>query len=319
MRPIDIAMAGNGDVLLLDTTSDADNPPLLERITPSGTLSVFAGADRALGNPTAVAVSGGGTVYVSNYGAPLGGPGSGILKVDDNGGVSTIKALDSFAAAPMGLAIGPDGSFVVATDLNVLSIANNGTVHTIAGTGQFGGPAVGPALESPIRPGRIGVSSDGDIYVPFPDYGTVGRLSSRVIDVPNNPTVALPATVLGSIRVGNTVTLNRPTFNDLPDDATVKVSWRVAGRGVGTSDTLRLKRSWLRKVLRVVVTATWPDHVDGLPSGQLRSASVAKTIMAKPRSAADRPAARVFGWAAPDSPSSVSPTLFVAPVPVDDA
>jgi uncharacterized protein (TIGR03437 family) len=84
-------------------------------------------------------------------------------------GVEGGSALGPNFNAPLGLAIGPDGSLYVADGLNarVRKISTDGTIHTVAGTGAQGysgdgGPATSARLSFPEA---IAVDSSGDVYI----------------------------------------------------------------------------------------------------------------------------------------------------------
>jgi sugar lactone lactonase YvrE len=103
------------------------------KITPAGTLSVFAG----LNNGTA--------------GAPMAGP-------------ATTSKLDR----PFGLAVDPSGNLYIGDEYNdvVEKVTPAGTLSVVAGTGTSGTPTAGPATSSALdHPAGVAADRAGDIYI----------------------------------------------------------------------------------------------------------------------------------------------------------
>jgi len=67
---------------------------------------------------------------------------------------------------PRGVAVGPDGSFYIAASERIRRVSPDGTITTIAGLGEAGGPFVegGLATEVSIRPRGLAIGPDGSIY-----------------------------------------------------------------------------------------------------------------------------------------------------------
>ncbi len=89
--------------------------------------------------------------------------GTGTYGFSGDGG----PAVQAQIAAPIGVAVGPDGSVYSAEDTRVRRIAPDGTITTVAGNGTpgssgDGGPATQAQLESAEN---VAVGSDGSLYI----------------------------------------------------------------------------------------------------------------------------------------------------------
>jgi DNA-binding beta-propeller fold protein YncE len=185
-RPAALAVAANGDLLLIDAGRDQ----ILERV-PSGRFKVFAGTgklgfsgdggpaiDAALSQPSAIAVAHDGSVYVADTG------NNRIRKISRDGTITTVagdgkggwtrsglRATHAPVASPSALAYGPDGRlYIVAGGWGeVLRLDRNGTLTRIAGIhGRYAGVyGLGhPATEASID-GANGLAFDaaGNLYL----------------------------------------------------------------------------------------------------------------------------------------------------------
>ncbi|KAA0233219.1 MAG: Virginiamycin B lyase [Acidimicrobiales bacterium] len=90
--------------------------------------------------------------------------GSGSPGFSGDGGAATQAELN----VPVGGDIGPDGSLYIADSFNgrIRKVTPDGTITTIAGTGESTGRALGlPATEATINPNDVAVGPDGTVYV----------------------------------------------------------------------------------------------------------------------------------------------------------
>lgn len=107
------------------------------------------------------------------------GPDSGPCQTSGDGG----SALQARLCAPTGLAVGPDGSVYIADadDHRIRKVAPDGTITTIAGTGQespcAGDGDGGSALKARIQPGRMALDCKQNLY--FVDRETRVRRIDR--------------------------------------------------------------------------------------------------------------------------------------------
>ncbi len=206
-----IALDGSGNLYIADS-GNSD----VEKVTPSGTLSIFAGKgsagaptpgpakSSALNYPGGVTVDPAGNVYIGDFGNDV------VEKVTPSGTLS-IFAGTGVAAAPIP---GPAKSsalggpaFVAADSAGNVYIADFGanvvervtpsdTLSVFAGTGATAAPTPGPAASSALdEPVGIAVDTSGNVYV--------GDSGNNLVEK-----VSLPAPTA-------------PTITDLPTSATV--------------------------------------------------------------------------------------------------
>jgi sugar lactone lactonase YvrE len=224
-HPAGVAVDSSGNLYIADTYND-----VVEKITPSGTLSVIAGDGRPgaptpgpatatpLGGPNGVAVDSSGNLYIADggnavvekvtpsgtlsiiagkagqFGSPTPGPATssdlgvlGGLAVDSSGnlyiadaangvvekvttaGILSIIATSSALGVPAGVAVDSFGNLYVADSGNdvVEKVTPSGTLSIVAGKiGQSGVPSPGPATSSDLdNPGGVAVDSSGNLYV----------------------------------------------------------------------------------------------------------------------------------------------------------
>jgi hypothetical protein len=174
--------------------ADAGDAQCIRRISPDGSVSTLAGG--ALGysdgvgeqarfqTPSGLAIDASGALYVADTGNNM------IRRIAPDGAVSTIAGgLDAgFRDAPgsqarfngpMGVAAGRAGRIIVADSYNdrIRAIHPDGTVVTIAGTGEPGA-VDGPALDARFdTPSGVAVDAAGNIYVADTGNGAVRQIS----------------------------------------------------------------------------------------------------------------------------------------------
>jgi gliding motility-associated-like protein len=164
------------------------------KITPSGTITVFAGINQAgtadgpgdvanIINPNGIAIDKDDNLYVSDG-------NNAIRKISPTGYVFTLAGqpsagtIDGLGRAakfkkPAGLAVDNDGNIYVADQggFVIRKIAPNGLVSTIAGSGNFGtgdGTRTTANFQSPMG---ITVDASGNVYLTDNGVGTVRRIS----------------------------------------------------------------------------------------------------------------------------------------------
>jgi len=159
------------------------------KVSPEGELSVVAGAPTLVGRPTAggpatrsllflpldVAVDVTGNLYIAdalNY----------VVSKVDAGGTLEIVAGNRERGRPAvgypatwsnlgsitGLAFGPYGDLYLADPENhlVLRMDYEGVLYVVAGSGEQGAPAPGPATDSPLgAPQSVTVDGNGNVYI----------------------------------------------------------------------------------------------------------------------------------------------------------
>jgi len=127
-KPEGIAFDSSGDLYIADFYASA-----IEKVTPSGTLSIFAGIP-------------------GNSGYPTPGP-----------------ATSAQFERPNGIAVDPSGNVYVADESAnvVVMITPTGTLSIVAGTaGQSGNPTPGPAASSLLNePDGLSFDAAGNLYI----------------------------------------------------------------------------------------------------------------------------------------------------------
>jgi len=157
--PADVAVDGSGDVYIADSGN-----AVVEKVTPSGTLSIFASG---LNDPTGVAVGGDGSVYIADY---MGN--NAVDKVTPSGTLSGVAGVTRITVTAV--AVDGNGNVYV----SVASGKNGGTcaVEKVTPAGKasvFAGivtcpgglPMPGPATSSPMHPSGLALDSNGNLYI----------------------------------------------------------------------------------------------------------------------------------------------------------
>jgi sugar lactone lactonase YvrE len=166
IQPTTLAAQANGDILILDSSRDQ-----ILRLTPGGTLSVFAG--------------------------------SGRLGFSGDGGPATKAELDFQYFSQAGMAVAPNGTVYFVDDGNcrIRAIGTDGIIRTIAKI------ALVPIRPSGTycKLNGLAVSSTGEIYVSTPNdvdrvtsQGTLAWVAGSSGDITNEPKVLTASTVVMS-------------------------------------------------------------------------------------------------------------------------
>ena len=174
------AVDAAGNVYVADYSGD-----VVDKISPSGYLSIIAGQSQQFGLPTAgpatattlktptsIAVDSAGDVYFTDYNAcevdeinPAGH--LSIIAGDGTCATTTAGPATNAIRNPYGIAINPSGTiyFTDQNDDEVWKI-DSGTLVRVAGTGSPGAPIAGAATSSPLNwPQSIAFDTAGDLYV----------------------------------------------------------------------------------------------------------------------------------------------------------
>jgi hypothetical protein len=199
--PIGIVVNQAGDIY----TADSGNN-VIEKITPSGTLSIVAGTGTAgtavagpatsspLNDPYGLAIDSAGDVYCASQDS------NQIVKITPAGALSIVAgsgsigtptpgpATESNLDYPYAVAVDRSGNLYIADTDNyrIEKVTPSGTLSVIAGDGTDARPVAGPATSSPLySPSTIAVNAAGDVYV--------GLESSQVVKITPSGTLSIVA------------------------------------------------------------------------------------------------------------------------------
>lgn len=175
------------------------NNHVVEKVTPSGTLSIIAGngtqgaptagpaTASALGTPTSLAIDSAGNLYIADSANAL------IEKVTPSGTLSIIAGTGTSGMAvpgpasssplnnPTGVAVDSSGNVYIADQNNHLvdKVTPAGSLSIVAGTGSVGTPSAGPASGSPLgAPEDVAVDSSGNLYITDVYYSEVLKVTN---------------------------------------------------------------------------------------------------------------------------------------------
>lgn len=174
---------GNGNLYVCDTGNSR-----VRKIDTSGIITTFAGSSGPLGDSgdggqaasaglsgcLGLASDSSGNLFISTY--------HKVRKVNSSGIISTVAgtgargfsgdggpAASATLNTPSGLAVGPDGSILIADYFNcrIRRVDLTGTITTVAGTGACGFSGDGGAATSAAlnRPQDVGFDSTGNLYI----------------------------------------------------------------------------------------------------------------------------------------------------------
>ena len=189
-KPFGIATDLAGNIYVADAGNN-----VIRGISPAGTVNTFAGIGIAgasntagsvsFNSPLGVAVDGGGNVYVADYSNDI------IRKITPAGVVSTLAGLSGTPGAadgrdtsarfnlPESVAVDAVGNLYVADNGNNLirKITLDGTVSTLAGSGQPGSANGHGSAASFNSPFGIAVDASGNVYVADSGNNLIRKIS----------------------------------------------------------------------------------------------------------------------------------------------
>jgi sugar lactone lactonase YvrE len=291
-HPAGAALDPAGDLYI----ADAGNREV-EKITPSGILSVIAGTgstgaptpgpatSSALGEPAGLALNSAGDLYIADY------VNSEVEKITPSGILSVIAGTGSTGAPtpgpatssamdyPSGVAVDAAGDVYVADTGNgeIQKVTASGNLSVVAGTGSTGAPTYdGPATNSALNdPFGAAVDTAGDLYIADTYHSTIDLVNPAV---PSNS--AVPE-ITGTPAVGRTLSASTGAWSPTPSGYTRE--WQDcdnAGNNCttisgATASTYTLTNPDVGHTIRVIVTAS-------NPSGAATSTSAPSALVQAP-------------------------------------
>ncbi len=191
--PLDVAIDREGNVYIADFANHR-----VRKVDPSGTITTLAGtgeagssgdggpaADAQLEGPSALAVDEAGSLYIAQFGE------SRIRKVDASGTITTVvggrggadgePATEPTLGNVTGLAIDANGDLLIADQFNfrIRRLARDGSLTTVAGTGQVGYAGDGgPATAAQLKyPSGIAADSQGNLFIADQDGNRIRKVT----------------------------------------------------------------------------------------------------------------------------------------------
>ena len=236
--PEGVAVDGAGNVYIGDFRND-----VVEKVTPSGNLSILAGTgafgqpvpgpatSSPVWRPTGLAVDSAGDVFISAWGnhevlkvTPAGTlsifAGNGILGPPTPG-----PATNSSLAWQESIATDGAGDVYIADTYNqvVEKVTPAGLLSIIAGTGTAGAPTPGPATSSQLNyPEDVSVDSVGNLYIADIDNNVIEKVTPA-----GNLSIVAGNGTRGAATFGQPPTaspLDAPTGLALNPDGTLYIS-----------------------------------------------------------------------------------------------
>jgi sugar lactone lactonase YvrE len=202
--PKAVTVGAAGDVYIVDSNNN-----MVEKVTPGGTLSIFAGTGTAgsptpgpatssdLSGPAAGAVDTNGNLYIAdrfNSVVERVTP-AGTLSIYAGTGTAGPPtpgpATSSDLKNPRGVTVDAQGNAYISDNNNhqVEKVTSGGTLSIVAGTGALGAPAFGgPATNSPLEPiDAIAVNANGTLYIADSVGNMIDRVGLATPGAPGNP------------------------------------------------------------------------------------------------------------------------------------
>lgn len=167
----------------------ADYQGYVEKVTPAGTLSIFAGNGHAFIAPKAgpaksspmtpngIAVDSHGNVYLSDDAGYVekATPGGSLTIIAGNGSVGAprLGSATSSPLLPEALAVDSAGNVYIVDRTSpaegfaryVLKVTPGGTLSIVAGNGALGKPTAGAAKSSPLSASAVAVDLGRNVYI----------------------------------------------------------------------------------------------------------------------------------------------------------
>lgn len=182
-NPYDVAFGPDGSLYIADRGNHR-----IRRVDPAGTITTVAGTGTAgyngddipattarLNSPYSVDVDDEGTLYIADYdnervrvvdanGLIRTFAGTGVASIDGDGGPATEAGLHK----PQYVQVTPAGDvYISESNNNRVRLVHDGTIDTLAGSGQFGylGDGGFPLFSTWSRPSATVLDAQGDLWV----------------------------------------------------------------------------------------------------------------------------------------------------------